>query len=58
MRSPRLFDCIAYQLEKFPKPDMLAAKENGYGENTAQRKYEKPLISLRPDYYPGVSGNE
>jgi long-chain acyl-CoA synthetase len=25
----RLFDCIAHQLEKFPKPDMLAGKEGG-----------------------------
>jgi long-chain acyl-CoA synthetase len=30
MNKPeRLFDCIAYQMEKFPKPDMLAAKEKG-----------------------------
>ena len=25
----RLFDSLDYQLEKFPKEDMLAAKENG-----------------------------
>lgn len=25
----RLFDCIEYQLSRFPKPDMLAAKTNG-----------------------------
>ncbi len=30
MTQPRrLFDCIAVQLEKYPKEDMLAAKENG-----------------------------
>ncbi len=30
MNKPeRLFDCIAHQLEKFPKPDMMAAKEMG-----------------------------
>ncbi|PTX21563.1 long-chain acyl-CoA synthetase [Pontibacter mucosus] len=25
----RLFDCVSYQLEHFPLPDMLCAKENG-----------------------------
>jgi long-chain acyl-CoA synthetase len=29
MNSKRLFDCIDHQLQNFPKPDMLAAKENG-----------------------------
>jgi long-chain acyl-CoA synthetase len=27
--NTRLFDAVAYQLQKFPKPDMLVAKENG-----------------------------
>ena len=26
----RLFDCIDLQLQKFPKPDMFAAKEEGH----------------------------
>lgn len=30
MSSKRLFDCIAHQLQNFPKQDMLAAKENGH----------------------------
>ncbi len=29
LKPSRLFDCIAYQLEKFPKPDMLAGKVDG-----------------------------
>ena len=40
IKPERLFDCIKYQLEKFPKPDMLAAKENG-----AWRKYSTKEIS-------------
>lgn len=30
MEMKRLFDCIEYQLEKFPKEDMLAAKVEGH----------------------------
>ncbi|MCK9401983.1 MAG: long-chain fatty acid--CoA ligase [Chitinophagaceae bacterium] len=29
MTIKRLFDCLDHQLQHFPKPDMLAAKENG-----------------------------
>jgi long-chain acyl-CoA synthetase len=29
MKPTRLFDCIDYQLEKFPKEDMFSAKEEG-----------------------------
>ena len=60
MNKPeRLFDCIAYQLEKFPKPDMLAAKENG-----VWRKYSTKEISEMVDALAcglsaiGVSGND
>ena len=58
-KPERLFDCIAYQLEKFPKPDMLAAKENG-----AWRKYSTKEISETVDALAcgliriGVSGND
>ena len=31
--SKRLFDCLAYQLAKFPKSDMLVAKEHGKWKN-------------------------
>ena len=60
MNKPeRLFDCIAYQLEKFPKPDMLAAKENG-----VWRKYSTKEIAEMVDALAcglsaiGVSGND
>jgi long-chain acyl-CoA synthetase len=60
MNKPeRLFDCIAYQLEKFPKPDMLAAKEKG-----TWRKYSTKEISETVDALAlglsavGVSGND
>ncbi len=60
MNKPeRLFDCIAYQLEKFPKPDMLAAKENG-----VWRKYSTKEIADTVDALAfglsaiGVSGND
>src|SRR5579863_1302881 len=58
-KPERLFDCINYQLEKFPKPDMLAAKENG-----AWRKYSTKEISEIVDALAcglmklGVSGND
>ena len=60
MTNPsRLFDCIDLQLEKFPKEDMLVAKENGqwkkYG--TAQSKviidnFSAGLLAL------GLSAND
>ena len=60
MNKPeRLFDCIAYQMEKFPKPDMLAAKEKG-----VWRKYSTKEISETVDDLAcglsniGVSGND
>lgn len=60
MTAPtRLFDCIEYQLGKYPKEDMIAAKENGvwrkYGTKNIQEKVNQltaGLLSL------GVSGND
>ena len=58
-KPERLFDCIAYQLEKFPKPDMLAAKEQG-----SWRKYSTKEVSETVDALAcglmkiGVSGND
>ncbi len=40
----RLFDCLSYQLENFPLPDMLAAKENG-----EWRKYSTREVSEKAD---------
>ena len=60
MNKPeRLFDCIANQLEKFPKPDMLAAKEKGNW-----RKYSTQEVSETVDALAigltdlGVSGHD
>jgi long-chain acyl-CoA synthetase len=60
MNKPeRLFDCVAFQLEKFPKPDMMAAKEKGIW-----RKYSTIEISETVDILAcglsaiGVSGND
>lgn len=55
----RIFDCLDYQLQKFPKADMLAAKVNGEwkGYSTAEvkaltDKLSAGLLQL------GLSGNE
>jgi long-chain acyl-CoA synthetase len=59
IKPERLFDCIAYQLEKFPKPDMLAAKEKG-----SWRKYSTQEVSESVDRLAlglaalGVKGND
>jgi long-chain acyl-CoA synthetase len=60
MNKPeRLFDCLSYQLEKFPKEDMFAAKENG-----EWRKYSTAEILEFVDILScglsniGVSGND
>jgi long-chain acyl-CoA synthetase len=60
MEDPkRLFDCIEYQLQKFPKEDMLAGKEGGVWRkySTAEigdavNRLTAGLIAL------GVSGND
>ncbi|WP_440133740.1 AMP-dependent synthetase/ligase [Chitinophaga sancti] len=58
-RKDRLFDAIDYQLEKFPKEDMLAAKVNGtwtrYSTAFVREiadKFSAGLLQL------GVSGND
>jgi len=59
IKPERLFDCIQYQLEKFPKPDMIAGKEKG-----EWRKYSTQEISDNVDSLAsglsglGVSGND
>ena len=42
----RLFDCVDYQLEKFDKQDMLAAKENGHGANILQGEVKEKVNNL------------
>jgi len=60
MNKPeRLFDCIAYQLEKFPKPDMLAAKEKGVWRKYSTREISETVDALACGLMNiGVSGND
>lgn len=60
MNKPeRLFDCIAYQLEKFPKPDMLAAKEKGVWRKYSTREVADTVEALACGLSSiGVSGND
>lgn len=58
MNTKRLFDAVAYQLENFPKNDMLSAKENGKwkGYSTQQvadtvNRFSAGLVAL------GVNAN-
>jgi len=60
MNKPaRLFDCIAYQLEKFPKEDMLAAKEKGVWRKYSTREVASTVETLACGLAAiGVSGND
>jgi long-chain acyl-CoA synthetase len=58
-RPERLFDCIAYQLEKFPKPDMLAAKEKGVWRMYSTKEVSDTVDALACGLSAiGVSGND
>lgn len=50
LEPKRLFDCLEYQLEHFPRPDMLAAKENDtwrtYSTREVIEKVNQLSISL------------
>jgi long-chain acyl-CoA synthetase len=59
MTIKRLFDCLDHQLQHFPRPDMLAAKENGQWVNYSTQqvadtvnRFSAGLMKL------GVSGND
>jgi long-chain acyl-CoA synthetase len=60
MNKPeRLFDCIAYQMEKFPKPDMLAAKEKGVWRKYSTKEIAETVDALACGLSAiGVSGND
>lgn len=56
----RLFDCLTYQLEYFPLPDMLAAKKNGswikYSTSQVQEKVDQISASLLRMGFSGGDG--
>ncbi|HLK31285.1 MAG TPA: long-chain fatty acid--CoA ligase [Puia sp.] len=55
----RLFDCISYQMEKFPKDEMLAAKENGKWKTYSTKEIQQSVNSLTAGLLQlGVSGND
>ncbi len=55
----RLFDCLSFQMEKFPKDDMLAAKENGKWKTYSTREIHQSVNSLTAGLLQlGVSGND
>ncbi|MFT3703922.1 MAG: long-chain fatty acid--CoA ligase [Agriterribacter sp.] len=55
----RLFDCLDYQLEKFPKKDMLAAKENGQWRSYSTQEIKDASLKLAAGLLAlGVSGND
>jgi long-chain acyl-CoA synthetase len=59
MFPTRLFDCLSYQLEKFPKDDMLAAKENGVWKKYSSASIEHAVNCLTAGLLElGVSGHD
>jgi long-chain acyl-CoA synthetase len=57
----RLFDCLSFQLEHFPLPDMLAAKENGtwrkYSTAEVGQKIEQISAALLKMRFSGGDGS-
>lgn len=57
--NSRIFDCIAYQSSKFPKQDMLAAKENGVWKTYSTQQVQDIVNKLSAGLLQlGVSGND
>jgi long-chain acyl-CoA synthetase len=55
----RLFDCLDYQLAKFPKQDMLVAKENGQWRPYSTAEVKQISLRLAAGLRSlGVSGND
>ncbi|MEO7312116.1 MAG: long-chain fatty acid--CoA ligase [Chitinophagaceae bacterium] len=58
-KEKRLFDCIEYQLEKFPKEDMLVAKENGIWQKYSTAESKAIINNLSAGLLAlGLSGND
>lgn len=59
MEVKRLFDCLDYQLAKFPKEDMLSAKINGSWETFSTKKSQETINALSAGLLKkGISGND
>ena len=59
MTPTRLFDCLAYQLENFPKTDALAAKENGVWRKYSSEEIQQTVNQLTAGLLKlGVSGHD
>ncbi len=59
MTIKRLFDCIDHQLQHFPRPDMLAAKENGQWVQYSTEQVADTVNRLSAGLIKlGVSGND
>lgn len=55
----RLFDCIDLQLQKFPKPDMFAAKEEGHWKTYSTETVKTIVNNLSAGLLSlGLSGND
>ena len=59
MTNKRLFDCLDYQLQHFPKQDMLAAKENGEWVKYSTEAVAKIALEFSAGLLElGISGND
>ena len=57
--NSRLFDCLQYQLDKFPKAAMLTGKENGQWVSYSTQQVKESVDSLAAGLLAlGVSGND
>lgn len=57
--NSRLFDCLQYQLDKFPKADMLTGKEDGQWIQYSTQEVKETVDNLAAALLAlGVSGND
>jgi long-chain acyl-CoA synthetase len=59
MKPTRLFDCINYQLQHFPKEDMFATKEDGVWKKYSTQEVQQIVTQLAAGLiHIGVSGGD